>query len=316
MISLQLFLSDKEKQRGILYLAGACLIWAGWWVINRHGVVGGMLPADIMAIRFSVAGLLLLPVIIKMGLGTSWQKALVIGFTGGLINSFGAIAGVVYAPASHGATLMPGLAPIFTGLLAWLILNEGVSKLRWIGIVLLLFGAVMMGAQDFLSADGTQWIGHLFFIGASLSWSAYIVCLKLWRINPWRGAAIIAVVSMIIYLPVYSFIFGARALDYPVQDIIVQGAYQGILTSIGAFALFNMAVGIFGAAGSGAANAIIPVLTVIIAAAFLGEYPNIYEALGILVIICGLPFAMGLMEDKKTKEAETPILGTKLDTSA
>lgn len=313
-------LEDPKKTKGLLYLCGASLIWAGWWVINRYGVTGGMHPYDIVAVRFSVAGIVLLPVLWRLGLGTKWYRALLLGLVGGLLNSMCAIYGVKFASASHGATLMPGMAPIFTALLAWLILNEHLSRVRWLGVILLLFGAVLIGARGFGVVGDEQWIGHLLFVAASLCWSTYIVCMRKWKIGAWQGTAIASVVSLIIYLPIYLYFFGGQMLQYPVESLLLQGLYQGILASVGAFALFNATIAIFGAAGAGAASALIPVFTVVLAAFFLGEIPNIYEIVGILAVVIGLPFAMGLISGRNRPDpidddiSRAPAnLGTKFD---
>ncbi len=308
-----------EKTKGLLYLLTACFIWAGWWVFNRYGVTHAVDPYDIVAIRFAVAGVILLPILAHYGLGTAWWKAIIIGLVGGLINALGSVYGVKFAPASHGATLMPGMVPIFTALLAWLILNESLSRLRWLGILLVIGGAFLIGFPNLVPADDNQWIGHLLFIGAALSFSFYTVLMRLWRIDARQGTALIAVMSMILYLPIYSFIFGGRVFDYPVSTILTQGLYQGVLTSIGAIFLYSSAIAIFGATGAGVAGALIPVLTVILGAIFLGEIPGWIEVLGIVVVIGGIPFAMGLIanpDDKIHDDVEDQSRGTKLDTKA
>ena len=292
------FIESPQKRQGLLYLLAACVIWAGWWVVNRAGVVSGIEPSDIVAIRFSVAGLILLPVLIKMGIGTTWPRAILLGLLGGLINSTAAIYGVKFAPASHGATLMPGLMPIIVGLLAWLILNESISRVRWLGICIVIAGAFLIGAQNFLASNENQWIGDLLFVGSAISWSFYIICMRLWRISPWQGTALVAVISMIIYLPIYSFHFGGRVFEHPPSTIFFQGLYQGVLTSIGAFWLFNSALAVFGASATAAASALIPALTVILAMIFIGEIPSPVEIMGVLTVIGGLPFAMGLIGDR------------------
>ncbi len=306
-----------RQSKGILYLLAACSIWGGWWVVNRYGVTNGVDPFDIVAIRLTVAGLILLPFLVRRGIGTVWWKAFIIACLGGLINSLTAIYGVKFAPASHGATLMPGMVPIFTALLAWLILNESIARVRWLGIGLVIAGAFLIGFPNLTPGSDNQWIGHLLFIAASLSWSLYTVCVRLWRIDAWHGVALIAVLSMILYLPLYSFAFGGRVFDYPVSTLLFQGVYQGVLTSIGAILFFNYAIGVFGASGAGAAGALIPVLTVILAAVFLGEIPTGAEIFGILIVIGGIPFAMGLIgagDGKIDDDIENKSRGTKLDT--
>jgi len=319
-MSIKYILSNPQHRRGILYLFGACLIWAGWWVIIRQGIAGnGINPFDLAAIRYAVAGICLLPVLTHMGLGTSWMRAALLGLCGGLLNSLTAFYGIQYAPASHGAALMPAMAPIFTALIAWLALNESIGRMRWIGICVSIAGALTIGSGYLASADENQWIGHLMFLASSICWSLYIVLMRLWRINAWQGTAIAAVTAMIVYLPVYSFIVGGRVFDYPISTLLFHGFYQGILNSVAAFALFNFAIGIFGASAAAASSVMIPVFTVILAALFIGEIPTFIELIGILAVIAGLPFAMGLIGQRDAAihdDIADKSLGTRVDTRA
>jgi drug/metabolite transporter (DMT)-like permease len=306
-----------KTTRAAMALLIACLIWSGWWVLNRHSIQNGMNPYDIMAIRLGVAGMAMLPILLRMGLGTTWPRAIILGLVGGLCNSLLAIYGVKFAPASHGAALMPGVGPIFTALLAWLILDESLPTKRWLGIIVVISGAFLIGVENFANAQPDQWLGHLMFIGSSLCWAFYIVGMRLWAVGPWQGAAMAAVFGMIIYVPLYS-ILGGSLEGYSVTQLAVQGLYQGIITSVIAFSLFNYALGVFGAAGTGAAGASIPVFTTLLGIILLGEYPSWIVVAGMLTVIAGLPLAIGLVGAAKTPAiADQPKkLGTRYDTSA
>src|SRR5882724_12407316 len=54
--------------RGALYGLAAVSIWSGWIVVARLGLQSSLTPWDIAALRFGVAGLLLLPYLLKKGL--------------------------------------------------------------------------------------------------------------------------------------------------------------------------------------------------------------------------------------------------------
>jgi EamA-like transporter family len=57
-----------EYMRGSLYGLAAVSIWAAWIVAVRLGIRTSLQPWDITAIRFGVAGLILLPYLLKKGL--------------------------------------------------------------------------------------------------------------------------------------------------------------------------------------------------------------------------------------------------------
>jgi drug/metabolite transporter (DMT)-like permease len=53
--------TTSEYIRGTLYGLAAVSIWASWIVAVRLGIRTSLAPWDIVAIRFGVAGLILLP---------------------------------------------------------------------------------------------------------------------------------------------------------------------------------------------------------------------------------------------------------------
>ena len=73
-----------EYTRGALYGLAAVSIWAGWIVVARLGLRTSLTPWDIAALRFGVAGLLLLPYVLSKGaarerLGWIGLAAIVLG---------------------------------------------------------------------------------------------------------------------------------------------------------------------------------------------------------------------------------------------
>jgi drug/metabolite transporter (DMT)-like permease len=57
--------SAAEYMRGALYGLAAVSIWSGWIVVARLGLKTSLTPWDIAALRFGVAGLLLLPHVVS-----------------------------------------------------------------------------------------------------------------------------------------------------------------------------------------------------------------------------------------------------------
>ena len=56
-----------EYVRGALYGLAAVGIWASWILAVRLGIRTSLAPSDITAIRFAVAGLILLPYLLTKG---------------------------------------------------------------------------------------------------------------------------------------------------------------------------------------------------------------------------------------------------------
>src|SRR3954463_13635840 len=96
--------SDRDAAQylqGSLYGLAAVGIWSGWIVVARLGLRTSLTPWDIAALRFGVAGLILLPYVLYKGLafdrlGRVGLAAIVVG---GAAPVFLANSGLLFAPA-------------------------------------------------------------------------------------------------------------------------------------------------------------------------------------------------------------------------
>src|SRR6476646_10507195 len=96
-----------EYIRGALYGLAAVTIWSGWIVVARLGLRSSLTPWDIAALRFAVAGLLMLPLVLARGvaidrLGWGGLAAIVLG---GAAPVFFANWGLMFAPAAQAGAL-------------------------------------------------------------------------------------------------------------------------------------------------------------------------------------------------------------------
>ena len=161
-----------EYIRGALYGLAAVSIWSGWIVVARLGLKSDLTPWDIAALRFGVAGLLLLPYVMSKGLALDrlgWIGLAAIVLGGGAPVLF-ANAGLMFAPAAHAGALFPGVMPLMVALLAAALLHEPFTAAKKIGFVLILFGVfgIAWGAGGGAIESG-QTIGHLLFLGSALA---------------------------------------------------------------------------------------------------------------------------------------------------
>lgn len=268
-------------------LFGLC-IWSGSFVLTRFGVKSNLTAYDIIALRFSTGGLLLLPVLFKTGLGLDR-----LGRSGFILLVCGAGApyalltaiGLRFAPASQAAALTPGLMTVLVALFGIFLLKEILSKRGWLGIVLILSGAFAVASQSF---DSGQSYGHLVFFTAAILWAAYVIFVRRSGISALHATALAAVISAIFYLPLYLVFFDKNITTAPLNDIITQAVYQGIFTTIIGLVAFNRAVAGLGAAAGSALSSLIPVVTMILGIIFLQEMPSLTELAATILIISGV----------------------------
>jgi drug/metabolite transporter (DMT)-like permease len=285
-----------EYVRGSLYAIAAVSIWASWVVAVRLGLRTSLNSWDITAIRFGVAGLILLPYLMKKGLAGDRLEGL--GLTaiimgGGAPMVLLSYGGLQFAPAAHAASLYTALIPLYVAILAAVVLGEAFTVAKRIGLVLILIGVlgIVWGAGGAMGSR--QNIGHAMFIGAGMLWAGYTVAMRKARLGGLHAAAIAAVASLIAYVPVYAIISGASLFNAPWRDIASQAFVHGLLTAVISLMLYGRAIAILGASKGSAFAALAPVITAIFAIPVLGEWPVTSDWIAMLLISGGVYIASG-----------------------
>jgi drug/metabolite transporter (DMT)-like permease len=288
--------SAAEYVRGALYGLAAVSIWSGWIVVARLGLKSSLTPWDIAALRFGVAGLLLLPYIRINGLALDrlgWIGLVAIVLGGGAPVLF-ANAGLMFAPAAHAGALFPGVMPLMVALLAAAFLREPFTAAKKVGFFLILAGAFAIAWQAGGDAiESRQTIGHLLFLGSALAWACYTVAMRRARLGGLHAAAIAAVGALALYLPVYLLVAGVSLASAPWGDIALQAFVQGILTAIVSLIFYGRAVSILGASSGAAFAALSPAMTAVMAIPILGEWPSAMDWIAIAAISVGVYVVSG-----------------------
>jgi len=168
-----------------------------------------------------------------------------------------------------------------------------VGAIRKAGLVLVVWGGSMIGGLDLSNFGGQQSIGHLLFLSASFMTACYTVAIRRARIDGLHAAAIAAVVSLLLYLPVYFAFFENGLFNVPMIDLAVQALYQGVLTAAISLALYGQAVRLLGASNAAAFVALGPIMAALMAIPVLGEWPSSTVWGAILIIATGVYLASG-----------------------
>jgi drug/metabolite transporter (DMT)-like permease len=283
--------TNSEYTRGALYGLAAVCIWAGFIVVSRLGVKTSLTPWDIAAIRFSVAGLLLLPYLLRQGialerLGWTGIAAVIIGCGAPMVLLVN--IGLLFAPAAHGGALFPGVMPLMVAILAAAVLKEPFTPPKTVGLGLIVTGAIGIVWITGGALGTPQNIGHALFLAAGLAWACYTVAMRRARLDGLHAAAIAGVGSLVLYLPAYALIAGIGVFDAPPLDIALQAIVQGVLTAIVALLLYGRMVRLLGATAGAAFVALTPAMTAVLGIPVLGEWPSAVDWFAIALISIGV----------------------------
>ena len=281
--------------RGALFGLATVVIWAGNVVVGGLGLRSSLTPWDITAIRYAVAGLLLLPLLSRRGLaldrlGWLGVAALVLGGAPPvlLVN-----AGLQFAPASHAGALFPGVMPLMVAVLAAALGMEAFTAPKRIGFVLIATGVAGIVWGHGGAIGTAQTLGHLLFLGAAMAFACYTVALRRARLDGLHAAAISAGGSALLYLPPYALLAGADLFDAQPDAIALQAVVQGILTAVVSYVDYGRAVALLGASSGAAFAASAPAMTALLAIPILGEWPAGIDWIAIAVISAGVYVASG-----------------------
>ncbi|MBV8165455.1 MAG: DMT family transporter [Alphaproteobacteria bacterium] len=277
--------------RGALYGLAAVSIWSGWIVIARLGLRTSLTPWDIAALRFGVAGVLMLPYVARHGLALAqlgWIGVAAI-VLGGAAPVFFANAGLLFAPAAHAGALFPGVMPLMVALLAALTIGEPFTSAKRIGFALILPGVFAVAWGGGAAAP----LGDALFLASGLAWACYTVAMRRARLDGLHAAALAAVGALVLYLPVYLVFAGATLIAAPLRDIVLQAVVQGVLTAIVSLMLYGRAVALLGASSGAAFASLCPAMTAVMAIPILDEWPAAIDWLGIAAISAGVYVVSG-----------------------
>src|SRR5208282_2089558 len=233
------------------YIAGAgwalfaISIWSGWFVSTRFNVSTDLTAYDLVALRFGVAALILLPVTIRLrgGLGLLRLRTALALFAGsGIVYSLCVTIGVTFAPAAEGAALTPGVMPMATALLSVLVLKDRLTNSQLAGLCFISAGVLAIAGAGLFDGVHRGWIGHILFVTGAFLFAGYTIALRRSGLSGMQAAALVSTWSSVLYLPVYLFTLHPRILEVPLSSLVFAAFYQGVLTNIVSLVAYARAV--------------------------------------------------------------------------
>jgi drug/metabolite transporter (DMT)-like permease len=297
--------------QGYLAALATVIIWAGFILISRMGGKTALSSWDIVALRLGTASVLLLPFSLNIP-RRNWLDARLwaLSMIGGLSFLVLVYAGFKFAPAAHGAILVPGMQPFLVTLLAWVLMGAVPPRQRLWGLLPIALGVGCVAVPQFwgqvhpVSGPHT-WVGDGLLLGASVAWASYSVLVKKWPYEPWLLTRFVALGSALVFFPVYLLALPSHLSEVPMSMLLLQGLYQGIGPTIVAMVLFLKAVSILGAERTGALVALVPVLAGLGAVPLLDEPLSIWLVAGLLLVSGG-----ALLSARTPGKVAAPPLGT------
>lgn len=275
-------------------LTFATLGWASAFVMGKI-IVSEMAPLSAAAWRYGIAAVLLLPFAwrgraVAGGLRGARTALVVMIACGGVLYPWLFLAALQYTSATN-TSLLVALSPVMTILLAPLI-GESLSRARVGGAALALGGAgVVITRADFgLLAALSANPGDLIALAAAASWAAFNLASRrvVARLSP-------AATNFAIYALGALVLFGLAVPEQPVTQLarssalVTAGIFgTALLSSVLAGQCFLIGVRVLGVGRTVVFIYLVPVLTALLSASFLGEELALPQLLGGAAVLGGL----------------------------
>lgn len=281
---------------GAVMALGASLSFAA----ARAGILGGLQAIDLIFARFIVAGLIMLPLLLRLGLrdlaGIGLRRALVLTALGGAPFALLQTGGYGLAPLAHGAVIAPSTVTIVSTIGAALFLRERLGRNHLMGAAIVLGGIVLIGWDGLVQPAGARaWLGDLMFFASSVLWAGFTLLLRHWRLPAVRATAVVAVLSFAMTTPAYVLLVGSAHLQaLPLSALAFQGIVQGGLQGAVTMVAYSQAVLLLGVSRAVLFPAIVPALSVVIGIPIVGEIPSPLQVAGLGLVTLGLLTTVGL----------------------
>ena len=287
--------------QGVLLAILATLVWSGIFIVARYSSTQ-VPPVMLATLRWCTAAIFVIPLGAnafwqqRQLVRQHWQNLLLAAFTGiSLFNTLVYVAGH-YSEAIMLALVGTTSSPVFSFILARLLLKEKIPPTRMAGLLICIAGILLL-----LSRGSWYTLLHLRFtagdwwiLGAALSFALYNI---LARKKPasitataylfttfWMGALLLIPAAIAEYL------LRPYQLDINAELVGIV-AYLGLGTSVIAFYCWNKAISYLGAARTAIFGNLIPVFSSLEAVWLLGEKITLIHFAGMAIVIAGLVVA-------------------------
>ena len=266
-----------------------CLLWSYAFVAGKIGVTYCP-PLILLAARFSLAGILILGVVALRGERLSLRDTLVFALIGVANNAL--YLGLGYTGLKSVSAGLGGLIvsanPIFTAVLAALLLNE---QLTWRKVGGLVLGIVGVGLIVWhrLSVGTDSLHGILFTFASLASIVAGTILFKLLapKGSLWIGNGVQNLAAGIVLAPI-ALTFSSVHDIVPNMQLLGAFAFLTLGGSVLAYVIWFHLLRVCGATAASAYHFLMPPLAMLFAWVVLGEHVAFRDLLGIVPVAIGI----------------------------
>lgn len=296
-------MTDKSTSPGLitgyLFAAGATAIWSGNFIVAR-GLSDAIPPVTLAFCRWFVA-CTVLSLFALPGLKKEWRVirghlpylsiTAFLGIT--TFNTLIYIAG--HSTTALNLALIAITFPIFIILFSRILYNEKLTLLKICGIVLVLFGVLLLTTKGkpsaLLSISFNR--GDLWMLAASVIFAVYslLVKKKPEEISIMSFQLSTFLLGLVFLFPFFILEYSQTAEPFLNRTTIPSILYVGIFASLCAFILWNKSIVELGPSKAGMVYYTLPLFSGLLGHLFLGESVNMLHFYSTILILAGIVMA-------------------------
>ena len=276
----------------------AMLIWSSSFVGAKFALQS-FSPEQAVGLRLWLGAIVSLPWLLIWGrkhlakmTRTHWKWLLLMSLFEPCLYFLAEMNGLVYTSASA-AGLVTSTLPIWIAIGAWYWLGERIARNLWIGLILALSGTGLMTLVGTPSeAAPNPLLGNALMVVATLMATGYVLIAKRLTddLNSWLVTILQLWVGAIFFVP--WLIFTPPDIEGASQVSIQATIWLGVVVSIGAYGFYNLGISQVPAQVAGLSVNLLPLFTLVMAWAFLGERLSLGESAGAGMILVGILIAV------------------------
>lgn len=288
----------KNTVLGAIYLSVAAAIWGGMYVVSKY-VLQFVSPLALVWIRYLLgAGVLFLLLLfhwLRTGQrqhisGRSWLMLLWIGFIGYFVSIVCQFIGTKWSDA-HTGSIITSATPAFVVIFARLVLKEKITWRRLMALLIATAGVVItIGIPDRI---GRYFLGCLILVAAAITWALLSVFVRMAsaRLPSLTITAYAMLAALVFTTPFMVHDWTAGSVHLNSMPIIIGVLYLGIISTAGAFFLWNKGLSLIDASVGSLFLFIQPLVGTVLGWLLLGEKLSLGFAFGSVLILAGVALA-------------------------
>lgn len=265
------------------------IFWASGFAAIRASLLGGFAPGQLMLFRYIIASALFLLYALhprsnfKLPKKEHVPTIVILGIVGITFYQFGVTYGQQTVSAGT-ASMIVGSAPIFTTIIAVVILRERMNILGWVGLFFGFVG-IMLITYGSTGSLFTFSKGILYVLFGTISTSFFFVYQKR-LFSSYHPIELTAYFTWIGSIPMLIFLPGLfENIQVASTEAILSAIYVGIVPGAVCYALWATALSLGNVSSLSSLLYLEPPIAIIIAFIWMNELPSVISMIGGLIAI-------------------------------